>query len=518
MVDAAARAQVLSSMRRRVEWWRTSSCGDAAPPRHPDLDATLCALGGRSTRTLTNVLLLRSERGRLGAAILVDQRDKHINDAKPPGWPARSLALLQQLASLQERVDAGQLPPLPPFTALLSSDDFPHQHANVSSWCGLVPLLSNSAVAGTHRDLLMPDYSFGPSAYLANDLKAPNASSTMLPRGWPAERAGLYRHGAATAWQAKQPSAFWRGAGDSSAARRTFVEAISAAGVLPRGMRADVHLCASHCSAAEGAALAEWCDHQLLLVLPGTSFKVGLKYALLCSSLVLVAGEAASGGGSGGGGSGGGGGGASGVRIHANHEQWWEAGLADGAHYLRAEQTSDVAAVLAEATATQERAAAIGARGAAYAWGVLDPVFVLEYWHALLSEYAALYDWHSVDACGRGGARSGSGDGSTSSRHEETCLRGGISVDAHERCGHTQWALASAEVQPIPPPAKLAEAVRTSEGLERLHRHFATVIPLRFAGVREARSAEHGIAAVATWLRKAPAGINMSAQLERLGQ
>ena len=53
--------------------------------------------------------------------------------------------------------------------------------------------------------------------------------------------------------------------------------------------------------------------------------------------------------------------------------------------------------------------------------------------------------------------------------------------------------------------------------MEQLYRQFATVLPLRFAGVRRASDAEHGIAAVRAWLKKGPVGANSSAQEERLG-
>ena len=53
--------------------------------------------------------------------------------------------------------------------------------------------------------------------------------------------------------------------------------------------------------------------------------------------------------------------------------------------------------------------------------------------------------------------------------------------------------------------------------METLYRQFAAVLPLRFAGVRRASDAEHGIAAVRAWLRKGPVGANSSAQEERLG-
>ena len=74
-----------------------------------------------------------------------------------------------------------------------------------------------------------------------------------------------------------------------------------------------------------------------------------------------------------------------------------------------------------------------------------------------------------------------------------------------------------ADLWPIPPAAALAEAIRSREAMEQLYRQFATVLPLRFAGVRRASDAEHGIAAVRAWLRKGPVGANSSAQEERLG-
>ena len=129
---ASARASILAAQDERLNWWYRDSCGGAASPlRGADFDSviddTLCALSGRASKgfALTSMLLVRNDdSNQLRAALLVDQSDKHINDAAPINWPARSLAQLQQLAALQEAIARGALPPLPPFTALLSSLDY----------------------------------------------------------------------------------------------------------------------------------------------------------------------------------------------------------------------------------------------------------------------------------------------------------------------------------------------------------------------------------------------------------
>ena len=59
------------------------------------------------------------------------------------------------------RSDEGLMPPLPNFTAIVNPHDRPYQEARLN-WCGLVPLLSNSRIAGSYRDLMMPDFSFAP--------------------------------------------------------------------------------------------------------------------------------------------------------------------------------------------------------------------------------------------------------------------------------------------------------------------------------------------------------------------
>lgn len=125
---ASAREAVFAALQERLRWWQSESCGGSTPPspRAPDVDATLCRLGTQTKGfVLTNQLLVRNLHGRLHAVILIDQRDKHLNDTKVSWWPARSLAQLQQLAELQARVDEHSLPALPPFTVLVSSHDSP---------------------------------------------------------------------------------------------------------------------------------------------------------------------------------------------------------------------------------------------------------------------------------------------------------------------------------------------------------------------------------------------------------
>ena len=115
---ASARAAILAAQDERFNWWYRDSCGGGANPlRGADFDSvvdnTLCALSGRASKgfALTSMLLVRNDNNQLRAALLIDQSDKHINDAAPINWPARSLAQLQQLAALQEAIARGALPP-----------------------------------------------------------------------------------------------------------------------------------------------------------------------------------------------------------------------------------------------------------------------------------------------------------------------------------------------------------------------------------------------------------------------
>ena len=184
----SVRACILADLRARLDWWRSESCAGGPPSsRIPDIEATLCRLGAQSrAATLTNMLLVHSQGGgSLAAAVLVDQGDKHIISTRNAHWPARTLAVLEQLSELQRQIDLGALPPLPPFTAIINPYDDPQQHRG-TDWCGFVPLLSNSAARSPdgevqHRDLLMPDYSHAHAGYLAGPLDSPDETWHQTP-------------------------------------------------------------------------------------------------------------------------------------------------------------------------------------------------------------------------------------------------------------------------------------------------------------------------------------------------
>lgn len=285
MSAAAARdAQegVLASLRSDLEWWRLLGTRSG---RAPDLDATLCRIRAkrphrRTGGTLTNMLLLRSRGGRFGAAILLDPADI---SGPLKRWPARAVAALLQLSLLQMAIDTGRLPTLPDFVAVLNPHDSPEQMALNSSWTGLLPLLSNSRIRGEHRDLLMPDYSFAPGAYLTSGLwmsaGRDGGRNGSLPRGWPDEFRDISDAGRRTAWREKRPALFWRGA-LTHPQREAYIRALMSGLVrMPAGVAADVRPpCTAHCSKLQGAVAPEhWCANQLLLSLPGHSFAVGFK-------------------------------------------------------------------------------------------------------------------------------------------------------------------------------------------------------------------------------------------------
>lgn len=304
---ATERRTILDSLERDLEWWRHTQCGRSADHSSacsgrtdsstlPDVDATLCRIRTRrhdnrrkdATLTLTNMMLLRARHGRLSAAILIDPGDRR---GPRKSWPARTLAALFQISALQDAIARGSWAPLRDFVAILNPHDFPEQVARTTSWTGLLPLISNSRVPGKHRDLLMPDYSFAPSAYMTNTL---NRASRMkenrtLPRGWPEEYRAIYEAGLRTRWADKQPALFWRGGLTSNARLKYATNLTSGRIVMPSGVRVDVRLpCQGHCTRGDGALPPEdWCRHQMLLSLPGTSFAVGFKYLLLCGSVVI---------------------------------------------------------------------------------------------------------------------------------------------------------------------------------------------------------------------------------------
>jgi hypothetical protein len=290
------RQTVLDLLEQDLGWWRHS--GRTATCTLPDLDATLCRIRTRrhdnrgkevSAPTLSNMVLLRSRDGRLSAAILIDPGDRR---GPRKSWPARALAALFQVSTLQDAIARSSLTALPDFVAILNPHDFPEQVSRTTSWAGLLPLISNSRVPEKHRDLLMPDYSFAPGAYMTHTL-SPAASTSdnnrTQPRGWPYEYRAIDESGLRTGWADKQPSLFWRG-GLTSPARLNYATNLSHGRIpMPSGVRVDVRLpCHGHCTSDDGGVPPEdWCRHQMLLSLPGTSFAVGFKYLLLCGSAVI---------------------------------------------------------------------------------------------------------------------------------------------------------------------------------------------------------------------------------------
>ena len=472
----AARRCIMHSLQRDLKWWRTESChGSPEPPdaHLPDIEATLCRVRAQNPHTvLTNMMLLQSRGGNLSALCLVDPGDER---GPRRHWPGRTIAAIQQLAELQQRVHEGALPPLPDFVAILNPHDQPQQLA-ANGWCGLLPILSNSRTAGAHRDLLMPDYSFSSTIYLTNSLINMSNQTSALPQGWPDERASVYQAGIRAEWATRRKTLFWRG-GLTHPQRQTYADGLNAPRLrLPNGLTPDALLCGSHCSSDQGIPPAAWCENRMLLSMPGHSFAVGFKYTMLCGSLVVRGAT-----------------GACNTSACENaYAQWWQAGLRENEHYVVSKEVDDLPQVLGGVGLASE-AEAIGRRGADYAFNVLDPAFVLEYWHALLSGYAALHEWKfpltTLNACKRPPSglplsrlqETASSHGSLN-KLEQACLKG-------PRTGRCQMgdgfrlAAEPDDFVPILPPDIVASESRSKAGLDRLYRRYARVVPGRFGGV-----------------------------------
>ena len=485
------RSAVLDSLHRDLEGWRLLGANSS---RFPDMESTLCRIvanrpdRGKGNPTLSNTVLLRSLNGGLSAAVLIDPADS----AGPAGhWPARAVAMLLQLSVLQEAINVGTLDPLADFVALLNPHDMPRQASRSTNWAGLLPVLSSSRRRRIlkHRDLLMPDYSFSPSAYLTSGLwqsgrnRTDNASrrwEAAVPRGWPDEFRAILRAGRSAAWREKERTLFWRGARTHNM-RGKYAHALLSGQVhLPAGIKADIQPpCVGHCSAEQGAVPpSSWCRHQLLLSLPGVSFAVGFKYLLLCGSLI--------------------------VRGAANgtvpeFEQWFHPGLRAQEHFVDSSSIGDLEAVVSEAVSDSTRADAIATNAREFGESVLNPTFVLLYWHALLSGYATLFDWrqalHSgpwldaTEACRRRSTPQ------PLHRAEELCFScgGGSPLDLS---GETLFS-------PLPPPAELRPLAASQPAA--WHRHYARVLPRRFSV--EGREADReSRAALGRYLRRTGGG------------
>lgn len=410
---------------------------------------------------LTNLMMVRSSNGRLSASVLLDPGDER---GPMRHWPARTVAALQQLAAVQQRIDDGLLPPLPNLTAILNPHDSPQQFAR-TDWCGLAPILSNSRVSGENRDLMMPDFSFAPYGYLTNMIDANMSGTSAVPRGWPIERQAIYEAGRRLPFGEKRRSLFWRG-GETHEQRRVYSTAVAKHTVsMPPEVATDVHMCGAHCTLSAGVPPEAWCDHKQLLSLPGHSFAVGFKYTMLCSSVVVRGAHADV---------------PCETAKHACprvYEQFWHAGLKADEHFIASHAVED----LPTAVRTADRhpaAAQIAARSADYAYHLLDPDFISDYWHALLKGYASLFDWaiaeHAspADVCERPHRKA--------PQHpaERVCFRGPKGMCYLKLLGdRTDDAFV-----PIPAAAAMARECNSTLGMQRLYRRFTRVVPLRFTG------------------------------------
>lgn len=430
---------------------------------------------------LTNMMLLRNVGGRLAAMILLDPGDER---GPMRHWPGRPIAALQQLAAVQDSIDQGRLPPLPAnFTAVLNPHDSPNQFAR-HDWCGFVPLLSNSRVSGENRDLMMPDFSFAPFSYLTNAISANASAAASVPRGWPEERAAIYAAGRRIPYAQKQRSLFWRG-GETHEQRRVYSTAITDEQIkLPSLVRADVRLCGAHCSLQEGVPPEAWCEHKQLLSLPGHSFAVGFKYTLLCSSLVVRGAHA---------------GNCEGSKCPRVYEQFWHAGLKADEHFTSSTTVTDLPTVVESADGRAD-AALVAARSADYAFHVLDPAFITEYWHALLAGYASLFDWgsttHSPSAiCERSHRQT------PMNRQENRCFRG-----SDESCSFQLFGSMDEDFIPVPSQQSIAAQCNSTAGMQSLYRSFSRVIPDRLTGLTN--FSEAATKALSSWqdgsFRKGP--------------
>lgn len=479
----AARQCVLNNLERDLSWWRKRK---GCSSNLLDVDATLCRLRMQGPRNvLTNMMLVRSVHGRLFASILLDPGDER---GPMRHWPARTVAALQQLAAVQQRIDAGLLPPLPNLTAIVNPHDSPQQFTR-TDWCGFAPILSNSRVSGENHDLMMPDFSFAPFGYLTNMIDANMSGSSSVPRGWPIEREAIYASGRRTSYAQKRRSLFWRG-GVTHEQRRVYSQAIMNKTIaMPPEVTSDVFLCGAHCTLSAGVPPEAWCDHQQLLSLPGHSFAVGFKYTMLCSSVVVrgahsdVPCEAAK---------------------HACprvFEQFWHAGLKADEHYIVSHAVPDLPAAVRRADSHPE-ASQIAARSADYAYHLLDPDFISDYWHALLRGYAGLFD-SSHDAsstpaevCERPHRKA------PLSPEERVCFRGPKGSCFLKMLGDRS----DNAFHQVPSATDIARECSSTTGMQQLYRRFTRVVPLRFTGggnvSNEARNALHSYQAGSH--RKAP--------------
>ena len=124
-------------------------------------------------------------------------------------------------------------------------------------------------------------------------------------------------------------------------------------------------------------------------------------------------------------------------------------------------------------------ASLIASRAADYAYTVLDPEFISEYWHALLAGYAGLFDWDDPELALAPAMCARQPRTQWLNQAEHVCFRGA-------RLGRCYMKLMGTtrdqDFVPIPSTQSMAEQCATTAGMQDLYRSFASVLPVRFAG------------------------------------
>ena len=290
------------------------------------------------------------------------------------------------------------------------------------------------------------------------------SSSVAVPRGWPEERRAIYAAGQQIRWSAKRPALFWRG-GETHPMRRVYAQALTespAKAVLPKHVATDVSLCGSHCTLSQGVPPEAWCAHQQLLSLPGHSFAVGFKYTLLCSSLIVRGAHAA---------------GCDAATCPRVFEQFWHAGLSAAEHFASSRTVDDLAGAVRDADRRAD-APLVAARSGDYAYHVLDPEFITEYWHALLlAGYATLFDWDGFATQSTHEVCERPHRAAPINPSERACLRG-----PRGGCWFKLFGASDAGWVDVPRPHEMALDCNSTGGMQSLYRRFARLVPHRFLG------------------------------------
>ena len=110
----------------------------------------------------------------------------------------------------------------------------------------------------------------------------------------------------------------------------------------------------------------------------------------------------------------------------------------------------------------------IAERGSDYAFALLDPTFVMDYWYALLAGYATMFRQDHAEVC--------VGRAPPLNPDERMCFHGMRKCDI-DGVGESQGAFTQ-----IPTSIVIAKALSTVHGFENLYRQFAFILPVEFTG------------------------------------